>query len=224
MANEGTLFLDEIAEIPVQLQAKLLEVIQKRQFMPIGARELTTVDVRIIAATNRNLRQMVEDSTFRDDLYYRLSVVEIELPSLRKRPEDITPLIYLFLNQYDKRYKTHHQISPGTLDLLMKCPWPGNVRELKNLIERLVVTVPNTTISPEHLPVAVQEISNSVRKGNFNQLLPLNDAIEEVTRQLITRAYDQLGSSYKVANALKISQSKASRLIRRLVSRNNGDS
>lgn len=221
LANEGTLFLDEIGEIPLQLQVKLLEVIQERRFMPIGGRELKMVDIRIISATNRNLRQMIDNNTFRADLYYRLSVIEIESPALKNRHEDIVPLISLFLNRYDKHYETHHQISQNALDLLTKYPWPGNIRELKNLIERLVVTVHDTTITYKHIPSSVHKMSNQINTKFFNHLLPLNDAIEEVTKQLITMAYNQLGSSYKVANSLKISQSKAFRLIKRFVSKTN---
>lgn len=222
LANEGTLFLDEIADIPLRLQAKLLQVIQDRQFMPIGGREAKKVDVRIIAATNRDLHQMVKDKVFRDDLYYRLSVIEIIIPPLRERYEDIMPLIYLFLNRFDNHYETHHQISAKALDLLTGYSWPGNVRELENLIERLVVTVQETTITPEHLPSSIYELSNQISKKEiFNNLMPLDEAVGEATKQLVIKAYKQLGSSYKVADALKISQSKASRLIRRFANRNN---
>jgi len=127
------------------------------------------------------------------------------------------PLIYLFLNKYDKRYGAHHVIANQTLDILLDYTWPGNVRELEHLMERLVVTVPETTITLDHLPVHLHNAVNDKRRDIFDHPLPLDDAVERVTRELIVKAYSLLGSSYKVAQALEISQSKANRLIRRFI-------
>lgn len=217
LANEGTLFLDEIVEVPLHLQPKLLQVIQERRFIRVGGNETTNVDVRIIAATNRDIKKMIKEKKFRDDLYYRLSVVEIEVPPLRERREDLMPLIYLFLNRYDKRYETHHVIAKETLDILLEYTWPGNIRELEHLLERLVVTVPETTILPNHLPDDLHQAVN--RKDLFDGPIPLDDAVERLTRELIVKTYNALGSSYKVAKTLKISQSKANRLIRRFITK-----
>jgi PAS domain S-box-containing protein len=217
LANEGTLFLDEIAEVPSHLQSKLLEVIEERRFIRVGGRAVIHVDVRIIASTNKNLKELAAKRQFREDLYYRLSVVEIEIPPLRARREDLMPLIYLFLNQYNKRYESHHVIAKETLEILMNYTWPGNVRELQHLMERLVVTVKEATIIPEHLPSGLLQTVEKQAIDIFNTPIPLDEAIERVTRELIIKAYNEFGSSYKVAEKLKISQSKANRLIRRFV-------
>jgi PAS domain S-box-containing protein len=224
LANEGTLFFDEIAELPLQLQSKILEVIQEHRFIPVGGEGEKRVDVRIIAATNRDIKAMVAKNEFREDLFYRLCVVEIEIPPIRKRQEDLMPFIYLFLNRYDKKYNTHHVIAKEALDILMSYNWPGNIREVEHLLERLAVTVRETTILPDHLP---SDLYNAVKKKMVNFLedpMPLSEAVESITKELIVRTYDTLGSSYKVAERLQISQSKASRLIRRYVIANNNDS
>ena len=125
--------------------------------------------------------------------------------------------MYLFLNQYHKRYKSHHVISKETIDILLDYTWPGNVRELQHLVERLVVTVTETTITPDHLPSDLHQAVKKERIDLFNTPIPLDDAIERVTRELIVKTYNEFGSSYKVAEKLKISQSKANRLVRRFV-------
>ena len=217
LAHQGTLFLDEIGDLPLHLQSKLLQVIQERKFIRVGGQDFVDVDVRIIAATNQKLAQMITQGTFREDLYYRLSVVEMEIPTLRNRRDDIIPLIYLFLNRFDQQYDRHHIISQDTLDHLVDYAWPGNVRELEHLMERLAVTVRDTTIMPEHLPSAIRQPEALFSSKLGHQLVSLNDAVEELTRQMVTRAHSQFGSSYKVAKRLRISQSKANRLIRRFV-------
>ncbi len=217
LANEGTLFLDEIADLSLHLQSKLLEVIQEKRFIRVGGQKVVNVDIRIIAATNHDLKQMIKEDRFREDLYYRLSVVEIEIPPLLARREDLMPLIYLFLNKYDKRYGAHHVIANQTLDILLDYTWPGNVRELEHLMERLVVTVPETTITLDHLPAHLNNAVNDKHRELFAHPLPLDDAVERVTRELIVKTYMSLGSSYKVAETLEISQSKANRLIRRFI-------
>ena len=224
LADEGTLLLDEIAEVPLQLQAKLLEVIQEHRFIPVGGVEPKEVDVRILAATNRDLKSMVKEKKFRNDLYYRLNVIEIEIPPLRERTRDIMPLIYLFLNRFDKRHGTRHQISKEVLDCLLEYNWPGNIRELEHIMERLSVTTRETTITPDNLPLYICNISDRASKEFFNTLIPLKKAVEEVTRQLIVKAYKQWGSSYKVASALHISQTKAYRLLQKFVFKNTKDS
>ncbi len=217
LANEGTLFLDEIAEVPSHLQSKLLEVIEDRRFIRVGGTEVINVDVRIIATTNKSLKELLTKGQFREDLYYRLSVVEIEIPPLRERREDLMPLIYRFLNQYNKRYESHHVISKETIDILLDYTWPGNVRELQHLMERLVVTVTETIITPDYLPSYLHQAVKKEGIDLFNTPIPLDDAVERVTRELIVKTYNEFGSSYKVAEKLKISQSKANRLIRRFV-------
>ncbi|MFZ5645883.1 MAG: sigma-54 interaction domain-containing protein [Bacillota bacterium] len=214
LANGGTLFLDEIAEIPVKLQAKILEVIQESRFIPVGGTKHKTVNIRIIAATNRDLEEMVKAGAFREDLYYRLNVIEIQIPPLRERIEDIVPLAQYFLNKFDKRYNTSHSFSQDTLDILICHPWQGNIRELEHVIERLVLTVQESKITPRHLPRKFQQ--TDIIKGTAG---PFNIApLDQIEKELIIKAYKQLGSSYKVAKVLNISQSKASRRIRQYLS------
>ena len=213
MANGGTLFLDEIAEIPLKLQAKILQVIQENKFIPVGGTKHKTVDIRIIAATNRKLEQMVKEGTFREDLYYRLNVIELTIPPLRERIEDIVPLAQYFLNNFDKRYNTSHTFSQDTLEALICHPWQGNVRELQHVIERLVLTVQDKKILPKHLPKNFQQTSITE-----NISLPHIAPLDKIEKELIIKAYKQLGSSYKVAKVLNISQSKANRRIRQYLS------
>lgn len=215
LANEGTLFLDEIAEIPTKLQAKLLQVLHENQYFQVGGREVKQVNCRIIAATNRNLQEMVKKGEFREDLYYRLNIFEIEIPPLREREEDIIPLVNYFLHKFDKKYRTVHQISQKCLDIMQQYTWPGNVRELENTIERLVVMVQDVVIEDFHLPKSFHHPAKLDSLAMLPTKLPLDEAITELEKRLIEKAYREYGSSYEVARVLKTSQSKASRLIRK---------
>ena len=138
-ANKGTLFLDEIAELPLALQAKLLHVLQDFRFSRVGGHALIDVDARVIAATNRDLERAMERGVFRDDLYYRLNVVEIHVPPLRERREEIPTLVAYFLAKFNAQYRRNRELSPDTLARLQACPWSGNVRELENAVRRLVL-------------------------------------------------------------------------------------
>lgn len=214
LANGGTLFLDEIAEIPLSLQAKILHVIQEFKFTPVGGRDSRKMNCRIIAATNADLNKMVKDGKFRGDLYYRLNVIELEIPPLRERPEDILPLIYFFLNRYDKKYKTSHQFSQDCLDILFQHQWPGNIRELEHLVERLVVTIQDSIIKPDDLPKSYRK-NDKEDIISFTDASTLENAIEQVEKRFVTEAYKRYRSSYKVAKALNVSQPKAWRLIKK---------
>jgi sigma-54 dependent transcriptional regulator, acetoin dehydrogenase operon transcriptional activator AcoR len=157
LAHKGTLFLDEIGELPLDMQVKLLRVLQEKQFYRVGGTEPVKVDIRIIAATNRNLEERVNAGAFREDLFYRLNVVSIEVPPLRDRIEDIPELIQLFAREIAVQYgKPNPEFSPEVLVTLMNYNWPGNIRELRNIIERLVILTEDGPISREHLPTAVQ--------------------------------------------------------------------
>ena len=216
VASEGALFLDEIGELPMNMQAKLLHVLQDSQYFKVGGREVQKANCRIIAATNRNLKEMVDKGEYREDLYYRLNIFEIEIPPLRERPEEIIPLARYFLDKFNNKYNVSHRISQNCLNILENYSWPGNVRELENTIERLVVVVPEAVIEPSHMP---DHFHNEIKKVNsvimFPQSLPLDEAINEVEKNLIEKAYRELGSSYEVARVLHTSQSKANRLIRK---------
>lgn len=212
LADEGTLFIDEIGELPLNLQAKFLELIQDHHYTPIGSVRPKKVNIKIISATNCDLAQLVKEKKFREDLYYRLKVVELNIPPLRERSEDIASLIYFFLNKYDEKYKFSHKISEECINILTNYSWPGNIRELQHIIEQLVVTVSDIIIETKHLP---SYINQDLVSQSFKELVPLNVAIENLEKQLILQAYNQLVSSYKVAEALGISQSSASRKLRK---------
>jgi PAS domain S-box-containing protein len=216
LASGGTLLLDEMAELPLHLQAKMLEVVQERLFLPVGGCQMKSLDIRIICATNRDLHTMVSNGTFRSDLYHRLKVIEIEIPPLRERPEDILPLAYYYLSQFDKQFSKIHTISVDATELLLSYRWSGNVRELMHTLERLAATVDNGEIKAADLPSAMlRQAAGHIDKNKNTK--GLDDAIENLTRQLIVEAYHMLKSSYKVAAFLNISQSKAHRLIRKFV-------
>ena len=157
LADKGSIFFDEIGNVPLETQSKLLRVIQEREFMRLGGVENIKVDVRIIAATNVDLRRMMEEGRFREDLYYRLHVITIQLPSLRERKDDVPLLAQHFLEKYgEENGKVGMELTPDALDLLMEYDWPGNVRELENVIERAVVLCPGTRIDTELIPEHVR--------------------------------------------------------------------
>ncbi|MDA2582390.1 sigma 54-interacting transcriptional regulator [Bacillus cereus] len=209
-AHKGTLFLDEIGEMPLEIQAKLLQVLQEKTFRPIGGRELKKVDVRIVAATNRDLSEMVKQGTFRKDLYYRLNVIPIAIPPLRERTEDILPLIYHYLQHFNKKYGRDVKLTPSTLQMFVGYPWEGNNREIENVIERIVITV-DDVVTVEDLPLSMQEAAVEQSGQSLYKML------EEVERNIILKAYKTYGSSYKVAEFLQISQSAATRKIKKFI-------
>jgi DNA-binding NtrC family response regulator/signal transduction histidine kinase len=157
LANGGTLFLDEVGEIGPEAQVKLLRVLQERQFERVGGNETITVQVRIVAATNRDLGQLVREGRFREDLFYRLNVIPVNLPPLRQRREDIPLLVVHFLDRYRRRMgRPQMTVSPASLSLLSTYDWPGNVREIQNVMERIVVTVAEDVVEPPHLPAEIR--------------------------------------------------------------------
>jgi DNA-binding NtrC family response regulator len=168
LADTGTLFLDEIGEIPSSTQVKLLRALEEREFMRVGGVQPIHVDVRVIAATNQPLRELVEEGRFRPDLFYRLNVLRIYLPPLRERPEDVPLLVRRFIQDYSEEHdRTFRGISSEAMQLLMQYPWPGNVRELRNLIESMVVLAPDHEIQPGDLP-------RHIREGGAARLLPVH--------------------------------------------------
>ena len=160
LANGGTIYLDEIGELPLALQAKLLHVVQDLQFSRIGGGETILVDTRIMASTNRNLELALSRGEFREDLYYRLNVVEIHVPPLRERREEIPVLTSIFLERFNREYRQSRQFLPETLALIANCPWPGNVRELENFVHRFVV-LGNAERSHQELEAALRAIRRS---------------------------------------------------------------
>jgi formate hydrogenlyase transcriptional activator len=180
LADQGSLFLDEIGDIPLELQPKLLRVLQEREFERLGSTQTKRVDVRVIAATHRDLEEMILEKQFRSDLFYRLNVVPIFLPPLRERPEDIPQLVLHFVGQFTRRTgKTIDTIPPDTMDALRRYLWPGNIRELENVIERAVVLSPGPVLRVSH-----QDLRTRVAPGhNPDQV----QTLEEVERNHILR-------------------------------------
>lgn len=211
-AKGGTLFLDEISELPLPMQAKLLHVVQEMEYRPVGSSNTIKADVRILAASNRNLERMVFDRAFRQDLFFRLNVFDIIIPPLRDRREDLIPLIFYFLNRYGKKYGEVKQLSPEAQTALCQHHWPGNVRELAHLVERLVVTTEDKTITVDHLPTTIYQNIPTLPIISYGSLEATMEALE---RKIILDARAAHGSSRNVAKALGISQSRATRLIRK---------
>jgi DNA-binding NtrC family response regulator len=203
LANFGTMLLDEIGDMPFDMQAKLLKVIEEKQFYRIGGRSLIKVDVRYIATSNQDLKEKIIQGEFREDLYYRLAGTVITLPSLSERREDIIPLTRLFIEEFNKRHKKHVQhISPEIMHVLLKYPWNGNVRELRNLIECMIVNADTDTLSPDDLPSRLVESTKYMPKAV--ELVSLRE-IEK--RHIINMLRFHEGNRKKVADALGIARS-----------------
>jgi two-component system NtrC family response regulator len=190
-ANQGTVFLDEIGELPLNLQVRLLRVIQEREIDKIGFPKSIPINVRIIAATNRDLRTLIEDNQFREDLFYRLSVVTIELPPVRERRDDIPALLQHFLKKHCERYHLPlPSMADEALDLLSRYEWPGNVRELENVIEHVVVLGRSDVIRPEDLPSQIRQAR--LRISAINLKLPDEGiSLEEVEKEILVQALEK---------------------------------
>lgn len=214
----GTIFLDEIGEIPFHLQSKLLEVIQENHIRPIGSVESIPVDVRIIAATNQNLEEMVKKKLFREDLFYRLNVVPIHIPPLTERKEDLDVLITQFLNAFVQKYGTQKILSPEVMNAFYQYDWPGNVRELENLIERIYITSEEDVIRLHDLPKSISSLpqqSEDTEQAPIS-FLPLKEAKQRVENELISNAYKMYQNTYKVAEVLQVNQSTIARKVKEL--------
>lgn len=206
IANGGTIFLDEVAEIPLHLQVKLLHILEQNEIYKIGSSEATPIDVRILAATNRDLHNMVKQGKFREDLYYRLNVLSIHVPALRNRKEDIPALAHFFLTKFNNKYIMKKQLSPKAYECLVSYDWPGNIRELENTIERLVITSDSDIIEDHHIMNIVFDVDGN-NTIEVKELMPLKQAVEEVERLLLLRAYDRYKTTRKISEVLKIDQS-----------------
>jgi len=204
LADGGSIFLDEIGTLTTAIQAKLLRVLQEREFEPLGAERTQKVDVRVIAATNRDLKQMVSDAKFQEDLYYRLNVIPIDIPPLRERRDDIPILIDHFVEKHRQRTgKRVDRVEPDVIEALQRYDWPGNVRELENTIERAVVlsTGPVMTMSAISLVGATSSTASGLPS------LRLHQNLEWVEKETIRRALDQSGGIKKdAAELMGISQ------------------
>lgn len=215
-ANGGTLFLDEIGELPLTVQAKLLTALQERKFFRVGGTTPVHVDVRIIAATNQDLKQKVEAKTFRSDLYYRLNVIPITVPPLRERREDIVPLALSFLNEFKEQYGIAKRLTHTGAEELRRASWQGNIRELRNFLERLVVTVDEDELTAAHISGALADERNEEPLAPV-ATLPLKEQLDWYEGQIVRRAYETCRSTYELAELLGISQSSAVRKVNKYV-------
>jgi PAS domain S-box-containing protein len=216
LANAGTLMLDEIGDLPLGLQVKLLRFLETGEVWPVGASRGKRPDVRIIAATNRDVSQMIAEGGFRKDLYYRLHVLSIRIPPLREHPEDIPWLVAMILDQLARRLGTRKRIAPNTLEAICRLPLPGNVRELWNLVESLAVTVPSeiieTTDLPEHAGATLDAWPAALPKledGN------LRDTLRKVEEQVLREALERYGTQSKAARHLGVAQATIARKSKR---------
>lgn len=212
LASGGTLFLDEIGELPLGLQVKLLRVLQSKEITRVGGTTPVKVNVRIVAATNRDLLEMVQNKQFRGDLYYRLNVLPIYVPPLRERKDDIPNLVVHFVQVFNQKYQLTKRIAPEVVEMFMDYDWPGNVRELENLIERLIVITPGDVVSWHDLPVHIsneplESIYESPSQISVSGIIPLKDAVESVERQILQQAYAKYRTTRQMARELKVDAS-----------------
>lgn len=200
-AHTGTIFLDEIGEMPLDLQSKILRVLQEHEIMRVGGTKSIKVDVRIISATNIHLEELVKEKKFREDLFYRLYVVPINIPALRERKVDIPPLAYFFLNNMNEKYDLTMRFQPEVIRQFESYDWPGNIREMENLIERLVVTSDSSEITLDSLPDIFFTNNLSSKKSTLKEL------VEEVERNKIIETMKEFKTTRQAAKVLGISQS-----------------
>lgn len=207
LADKGTLFLDEIGDLPEEIQVKLLRFLQDKEFEPVGSNETIKVDVRIVAATNKNLPAVLNKNRFRKDLYYRLNVINIEMPPLRKRTDDIPLLFEYFKSRFNKKMnKNINSLSFKVLDILSCYQWPGNIREFEHCLEHAFIMCSGTEILPEHLPAEVKSIDKNKLEGFSDETTEILRALEKtgynkakaarllnISRQTLYRKLEQLG-------------------------------
>jgi len=210
LADRGTLFLDEIGEIPLMLQAKLLRVLEEQCFRRLGGLKDIQLDLRVIAATNKNLREAVQEGAFRQDLYFRLNVIHITIPPLRDRPEDIMPMAEFFVDNYNRKFRRNISgISPEAARMFLAHDWPGNVRELRNAIERAMILEDSSVISPASLPLSIGHLAVSAAAVTPvpNQIQETGLSLEDNEKHLILRALERTnGNQTQAAKLLKVTR------------------
>ncbi len=234
-ADGGTLFLDEIGELPTALQGKLLKLVQDKEFLPVGGTRTKQADIRIIAASNKNIPDLISKGEFRDDLYYRLAVVTIKMPDLVERGEDLPRLLRHFTDVNNLKYDTNIAFSNDARDILLRYPWPGNIREMEHIVELLILTCRGDVITPDMLPSNILNAAGAKRgltdaqntsvpdaapvsecaNDEYGDIESLDEFIEAQEAALIRALYKEYNTSYKLAERLRISQSRASRLMRK---------
>ncbi|MGJ7911665.1 sigma-54 interaction domain-containing protein [Neobacillus sp. LXY-1] len=217
LANGGIIFLDEIGEMPLNLQVKLLRVLQEKEVTPLGSSKPIHIDVQIITATNQSLEKMVKEKRFREDLYYRLNVVPIEIPPLRERIEEIPYLIFHFVEKYNTKFNRQINILPDAIELLSIYDWPGNVRQLENTVERIVVTSREFNVDSSLVYRYIPwEKAMSHEPPMINHIMPLQEAVDIIEERLITMAMEKYKSLKLAAKVLDISQPTMSRKYKKI--------
>jgi len=206
-AGNGTIFLDEISELPLPLQVKLLSVLQNHTIQRIGANSIVHLNCRIICATNQDLQKLIAEKKFREDLYYRINVIKIAIPSLRERREEITQLSDDLLIEFNTKYAMNKTLSQNMIAWIRRQDWPGNIRELRNFIERILITSNEDIIDVDQIGITIPESDD----------LSLDEYIEKVESDYIRQMYEKYPSSVKLAKKLKISQSTANRKINKYI-------
>ncbi len=207
-ANGGTILLDEISEMPLKLQPKLLRVLQEREITPVGGVTSIKIDTRVIAASNKDLKMLVDKNLFRADLYYRLNVFPIEIPSLNERKEDIPDLAASFLNRFNAKYNKKKVLDSTAIFELMRYSWPGNVRELENVVERMTIISSNRILVADDVKMILDigEVKENEFSGTALDDFSLKEAVQNFERTLIQKALKEGGSSYAAARILKTTQ------------------
>lgn len=205
MANGGTLFLDEIGDLPLSAQAKFLDVIENKRFIPVGGSKVVNADVRIICATNQDLQKLIQQKKFREDLYWRINVIELQIPSLRNRDDDIERYAEFFLEQSIDRYGTPKRFSPDVMSLFLLYSWPGNLRQLANVVERSYIMSEGSVILPEDLPAEFQNTQDTSAALQFSEMRRYWD------NEIISDALNRYGTAQEAAAALSVSNATVSR-------------
>ena len=219
-SNAGTVFLDEVGELPLSFQVKLLRVLETKQVTRVGGIRSKAIDVRFIAATNRNLNKMVQDRTFREDLYYRLNVVSITVPPLRQRREDILPLSLYFLNMFNHKYNQNKVMTPEVIKRMEEYDWKGNVRELRNVVEHMVIMSPHTHLQISDVPWIIRQcggrdVAEDSETPEPEPVTDLNLAVQQLEIRLLEQAKAACGSTREMARYLHIDQSTVVRKLRK---------
>ncbi|MEH7342559.1 sigma 54-interacting transcriptional regulator [Bacillus sp. JJ1532] len=212
LADQGTLFLDEIGELPLHLQAKLLQLLQDKTYLPVGSSQVVNANIRIIAATNCNLEEMIKAGKFRSDLYYRLNILSIFIPPLRERREDFIPLLSYYLKKFNNKYQKQKKLKQEVIKAMLQYDWPGNIRELENIVERLVVMSNEDLISLSDLTLHLKQADGHYFFP-FSKVDSLPQTLEKVEKEIILESLQKHKTTRKTAKALGLTQSS---LVRRI--------
>lgn len=216
-ANNGTILLDEITEMPLSLQVKLLRVLQESEIRPIGSVKTNKINVRIIVSTNRKIETLIREGKFREDLFYRLNVIPIEIPPLRERKEDIPLLVDYFTQEFCMEYKVEKTLSKDAIHEILKQPWKGNIRELKNFVERLLIISKNDEINKKDIKYLLSNHSQETLPINiyFEDKLDLFKTLESIEALIIKRASMKYRTTTEIAEALSVNQSTISKKLKK---------